>query len=216
MTIAAGSETVPVGSYTRKVLAKLPPEQEQAILDNIKSNEPDVAGVVGKVVAGRRRCRVRLHHGRQGRKRQAAGGLDSRRPPADRRLWRGGGQGHEAPRSGVPVRPGPHERLRSGRPARRRLRAAAEELSRPGGVLFRALLIVALALVVGFLFLPVLAIFVDVGLGELISSIGDPVAVDALKLSLLTTGIALGIILRGRDARRLVPRPREFRGARRS
>jgi len=52
VTIAAGSETVPVGSYTRKVLAKLPPAQEQAILDNIKSNEPDVAGVVGKVSQG--------------------------------------------------------------------------------------------------------------------------------------------------------------------
>jgi molybdate transport system substrate-binding protein len=50
--IAAGSETVPVGSYTRKVLAGLPPDQEQAILANIKSNEPDVAGVVGKVSQG--------------------------------------------------------------------------------------------------------------------------------------------------------------------
>jgi molybdate transport system substrate-binding protein len=47
--IAAGSETVPVGSYTRKVLAGLPPAEEQAILANIGSNEPDVAGVVGKV-----------------------------------------------------------------------------------------------------------------------------------------------------------------------
>ncbi len=52
ITIAAGSETVPVGSYTRKVLSGLPPEQEQAILANIKSNEPDVAGVVGKVSQG--------------------------------------------------------------------------------------------------------------------------------------------------------------------
>jgi molybdate transport system substrate-binding protein len=52
VTIAAGSETVPVGSYTRKVLAQLPPDQEQAILANIKSNEPDVAGVVGKVSQG--------------------------------------------------------------------------------------------------------------------------------------------------------------------
>jgi molybdate transport system substrate-binding protein len=52
VTIAAGSETVPVGSYTRKVLSALPPVQEQAILDNIKSNEPDVAGVVGKVSQG--------------------------------------------------------------------------------------------------------------------------------------------------------------------
>jgi molybdate transport system permease protein len=79
-------------------------------------------------------------------------------------------------------------------------------------VLFRALLVVSLVLVVGFLFLPVVAIFVDVGLGELISSMGDPVAVDALKLSMLTTGIALAIILiAGTPAAWLLAR-REFRG----
>ena len=79
-------------------------------------------------------------------------------------------------------------------------------------MLFRALLIASLALVVGFLFVPVLAIFVDVGLGELFSSLGDPVAVDALKLSLLTTGIALGIILLvGTPAAWFLAR-RDFRG----
>ena len=52
MTIAAGSETVPVGSYTRDVIGRLAPAQRQAILGNIKSNEPDVGGVVGKVSQG--------------------------------------------------------------------------------------------------------------------------------------------------------------------
>jgi molybdate transport system substrate-binding protein len=47
--LVVGSETVPVGSYTRAVLAKLPPDQETAILDNVKSEEPDVKGVVGKL-----------------------------------------------------------------------------------------------------------------------------------------------------------------------
>jgi molybdate transport system substrate-binding protein len=51
-TIAIGAETVPVGSYTRKVLAKLPPERSKAILANVRSNEPDVGGVVGKVAQG--------------------------------------------------------------------------------------------------------------------------------------------------------------------
>ena len=50
--IAAGSPTVPVGSYARKVIAGLPPAQEQKILANIRSNEPDVGGVVGKVSQG--------------------------------------------------------------------------------------------------------------------------------------------------------------------
>src|SRR4051794_18199963 len=52
VTIAMGSKTVPVGSYTRKVLAKLPPGQSNAILANVRSNEPDVGGVVGKVAQG--------------------------------------------------------------------------------------------------------------------------------------------------------------------
>jgi molybdate transport system substrate-binding protein len=51
-TIAMGSETVPVGSYTRKVLAKLPSGESAAILKNVRSNEPDVGGVVGKVAQG--------------------------------------------------------------------------------------------------------------------------------------------------------------------
>lgn len=52
VTIAVGAKSVPVGSYTRKTLAKLPTAEEQAILANIKSSEPDVKGVVGKVVNG--------------------------------------------------------------------------------------------------------------------------------------------------------------------
>ena len=51
-TIAAGSASVPVGSYTREVLGKLDPAQRRATLANIRSNEPDVAGVVGKLTQG--------------------------------------------------------------------------------------------------------------------------------------------------------------------
>jgi molybdate transport system substrate-binding protein len=47
--IAIGSESVPIGSYTRETLAKLPPDQEEAILANVRSNEPDVKGIVGKL-----------------------------------------------------------------------------------------------------------------------------------------------------------------------
>lgn len=51
-TIAMGAESVPVGSYTRKVLDGLPASERDAILANVRSNEPDVAGVVGKVAQG--------------------------------------------------------------------------------------------------------------------------------------------------------------------
>ena len=50
--IAIGSATVPIGSYTRKVLAKLPAAESKAILANVRSNEPDVGGVVGKLTEG--------------------------------------------------------------------------------------------------------------------------------------------------------------------
>ncbi len=50
--IAIGSESVPIGEYTRETLAKLPPDQEKAILDNVRSNEPDVKGIVGKLTQG--------------------------------------------------------------------------------------------------------------------------------------------------------------------
>jgi molybdate transport system substrate-binding protein len=51
-TIAMGSESVPVGAYTRKVLDGLPAAERKAILANVRSNEPDVGGVVGKVAQG--------------------------------------------------------------------------------------------------------------------------------------------------------------------
>jgi molybdate transport system substrate-binding protein len=50
--VVVGSESVPIGSYTRETLAKLPPGQEKAILDNVVSNEPDVKGIVGKLTQG--------------------------------------------------------------------------------------------------------------------------------------------------------------------
>lgn len=52
VSIAMGAPSVPVGSYTRKVLGGLPAPQRRAILANVRSNEPDVAGVVGKLSQG--------------------------------------------------------------------------------------------------------------------------------------------------------------------
>jgi molybdate transport system substrate-binding protein len=50
--LAIGSESVPIGAYTRETLARLPPARERAILANVRSNEPDVKGIVGKLVQG--------------------------------------------------------------------------------------------------------------------------------------------------------------------
>ena len=52
VTLVIGGEGVPVGDYTRTVLGHLPPAQEQAMLANVRSEEPDVKGVVGKLTQG--------------------------------------------------------------------------------------------------------------------------------------------------------------------
>jgi molybdate transport system substrate-binding protein len=52
VTIAMGSASVPVGSYTRKVLGRLPAGERAKVLGNVRSNEPDVGGVIGKVTQG--------------------------------------------------------------------------------------------------------------------------------------------------------------------
>ena len=52
VTIAIGSPTVPVGAYTRTVLSHLPPAEAAAINRNVRSQEPDVTGVVGKLTQG--------------------------------------------------------------------------------------------------------------------------------------------------------------------
>jgi len=60
---------------------------------------------------------------------------------------------------------------------------------------FAAALTLALAVALAFLVLPVVAIFVDVSPAELVSSLGDPAAVDALRLSLETSIIAVALIV---------------------
>jgi molybdate transport system substrate-binding protein len=52
VTLVIGAEGVPVGDYTRSVLGNLPQAQGEAILANVRSEEPDVKGVVGKLTQG--------------------------------------------------------------------------------------------------------------------------------------------------------------------
>jgi molybdate transport system substrate-binding protein len=50
--LVIGAEGVPVGDYTRGVLEQLGSRRNEAILANVRSNEPDVKGVVGKLTQG--------------------------------------------------------------------------------------------------------------------------------------------------------------------
>jgi len=52
VTIAIGAASVPVGAYTRTVLARLGTARAQAILGHVRSEEPDVKGIVGKLTQG--------------------------------------------------------------------------------------------------------------------------------------------------------------------
>ena len=50
--LVIGAEGVPVGDYTRAVLAQLGGSLRGAIYDAVRSEEPEVKGIVGKLVAG--------------------------------------------------------------------------------------------------------------------------------------------------------------------
>ena len=50
--LAVAAESVPVGTYTRAVLSRLPEADSSAILANDRSREPDVSGIVGKLIGG--------------------------------------------------------------------------------------------------------------------------------------------------------------------
>jgi molybdate transport system permease protein len=77
---------------------------------------------------------------------------------------------------------------------------------------FPAVLVAALALALVFLTLPIAAIFIEAGPRELLASLGDDQALTALRLSLLSTGIALAaIVVVGTPAAYLLA-TRRFRG----
>ena len=50
--IVIGDESVPVGSYTRTVLERLPAAQREAIMSNVVSEETEVASIVAKLEQG--------------------------------------------------------------------------------------------------------------------------------------------------------------------
>jgi molybdate transport system permease protein len=79
-------------------------------------------------------------------------------------------------------------------------------------IAFRLSLVVALSAALLFLTLPIVALFVDVGPGQLLSRLDDPASLDALRLSLETTLIALGIIAAVGTPAAYLLATRSFRG----
>jgi molybdate transport system substrate-binding protein len=52
VTVALGTATVPVGAYAEEALRRLPERRRLRILANVRTREPDVTGVLGKVAEG--------------------------------------------------------------------------------------------------------------------------------------------------------------------
>jgi molybdate transport system permease protein len=77
---------------------------------------------------------------------------------------------------------------------------------------FTAAAAIALALAFSFFALPLAALFLDRSPGELVSSLGDPVARDALLLSLQTTLAAIAIVIAVGTPAAWLLATRSFRG----
>ena len=77
---------------------------------------------------------------------------------------------------------------------------------------FPAALVGSLTLALLFLTLPIAAIFLEAGPGELLDSLGDEQSLDALRLSLITTSIALVLILLVGTPAAYLLATRSFRG----
>ena len=174
-------------------------DRAQHPLERARRRGRDRQGGAGR---GGRRLRLRDRRARRG---WAPARRSRSRPGCSRRssTERPSSKGADAHRGGARVRRGP------ARAATARARCARAGFEPPPATVtavaraaWTALLVGATAITLCFLTLPVAAIFVDVGPGELLRSLDDPVAVDALVLSLEATAIALVVIVVGRARRR--------------
>ena len=52
VTLVVGAASVPIGAYTRRVLGRLDVATRDAIVANVRSNEPDVGGISAKLTQG--------------------------------------------------------------------------------------------------------------------------------------------------------------------
>ena len=209
-TVVIGSESVPIGEYTRETLAKLPPAQEKAILANVRSNEPDVKGIVGKLTQGAADAGFVYVTDVN-----ATGGeLKAIELPEELEpeVTYGAGvvSGAEQPELGAGVRRRA-DATATARDALERRRV------RPGAVSESGWFAVAARRCASrsrsaFLTLPIVAIFVDSSPAELIDSLGEPGALDALWLSLRTTAASIAIILLVGTPAAYLLATRSFRG----
>ena len=188
--IVIGDPSVPVGSYTREVLQRLPATEREGILANVRSEEPEVSSIVAKLGNGAADAGfvyvtdVRAAGGRTARD------PDSGDPTAQSGLCGRGGEGKRSagPRAALSRRAAEWSRGHGSAP--RRIPAAA--MIRRGWFGLAASLATVLTLF--FLLVPILAIFTNASPGRLLDALGEESARDALWLSLRTSVTAIAII----------------------
>ena len=212
MRIAVGAPTVPVGSYTREIIARLGAGVARRIERNIRSNEPDVAGVTGKVAQGAVDAGfVYVTDVRAAGDRLRAIEIPARLRP---QVVYGAAvvEGDRPHRGCACIRGRAARGRRSTRPRTGRVRTSTGTVSAAARPAWTMLLVGATAITLCFLTLPVAAIFVDAGPAELLRSLDDPVAVDALVLSLEATAVALVVIVLVGTPTAYLLATRRFRG----
>src|SRR5262249_33156214 len=141
---------------------------------------------------GSGRCGLHLHHRCGCEQRPAQGDPAAGGPAAQRGLRRRGGHRCEEPGRRPDLHPGSAEWGWGPRAQGGRLQASPGLMRRAA---FAVGLFLALFLVLAFLTLPIVAIFVHTSPRDLISSLGEQDARDALLLSLKTSLAALALIV---------------------
>ena len=188
--VVAGA-AVPVGGYTRTVLRKM---GLSSVLSKVVSQESDVKAVTGKVALGQADAGfVYATDARPVRSQVTVIRIPAWAQPRIRYeiavVARSGNK--TAARAWI-------KRLLSPRgqnsAAERRLPADPEEAS-PIAWLFRAALLLATAVALLFLLLPVVAVFLRVPPGELFDALGSTAALDAIRVTAETNALAMALIL---------------------
>ena len=211
--IAIGSESVPVGSYTRETLVEAAAgrgegDPRQRPLERARRD-----GHRRQAHPGRRRRRLRLRHRRERRRRRARRRSSC---PAELQPQVAYGaavvKGAKQPEARARIRRRAHAGRMRGRAEEGGLRRRLRERAAGSRSRWPPCLAVALT----FLTLPVVAIFVELEpRRRCSSSLGEPGALDALWLSLRTTAASIAIIIVvGTPAAYLLPRAVPRQGAR--
>ena len=190
------------------MLDKLPAAQRKAILANVRTEEPDVAGITGKLT----QRAVDAGFLYISDVRATDGALEAIELPDDLQPDVAYGvavvKGAKQPEAARAFIAG----LLDGAGAQALEDAGLRAAARAVRGWFGALLVAALTVALLFLILPIVAIFVDTPPQDLLASLGEEGALEALRLSLLCSAVAVAVIVAVGTPAAYLLATRRFRG----